>query len=95
MPDLIQTEHVPNSRLARPTKKSIKNKTQKMKSHGNCIKIHQTTGHMTEFNSKFCQKTGRTKQNTKKCQPAAGDMPDLIQTEHVPNSWLARPKKIK
>ena len=26
----------------------------------------------------------------KKCQPAAGD-----KTEHVPNSWLACPSKIK
>ena len=32
--------------------------------------------------------------NHKKCQPAAGDMPDLIQTVHVPSSWLARPIKI-
>ena len=28
---------------------------------------------------------------TEKCQPAAWDMPDLIQTEHVPSSWLTRP----
>ena len=27
----------------------------------------------------------------KKCQPAAGDRPDLIQTESVPDSWLAHP----
>ena len=26
---------------------------------------------------------------TKKCQPDAGDMPDLIQTEHVPSTGLA------
>ena len=30
--------------------------------------------------------------NIKKCQPPAGDMPDLIQTEHVPNRRLAHPK---
>ena len=30
---------------------------------------------------------------TKKCQPVAGDMPDLIQTEHVPSKGLARPYK--
>ena len=30
---------------------------------------------------------------TKKCQPAAGDIPDLIQTEYVPSSGLARPNK--
>ena len=29
---------------------------------------------------------------TKKCQPVAGDMPDLIQTEHVPSKGLARPQ---
>ena len=30
---------------------------------------------------------------TKKCQPAAGDTPDLIKTECVPDSGLARPNK--
>ena len=30
---------------------------------------------------------------TKKCQPAAGDRPDLIQTAPVPSSWLARQKQ--
>ena len=28
----------------------------------------------------------------KKCQPAAGDMADLIKTAHVPSSRLARPQ---
>ena len=28
---------------------------------------------------------------TKKCQPPAGDMPDLIQTVHVPSRGLACP----
>ena len=43
------------------------------------------------------QKISKTKKNIKikKFQPAAGDMPDIIQAEHVPSSWLARQKKIK
>ena len=40
----------------------------------------------------FCRITG-SQIKTKKCQPAAGDTPDLIQTEFVANSGLARPKK--
>ena len=34
-------------------------------------------------------------EKTKMCQPAASNMPDLIQTVHVADSWLARPKKLK
>ena len=34
----------------------------------------------------------KNKIKTKKCQPAARDIPDLIQTECVPDSWLACPK---
>ena len=30
---------------------------------------------------------------TKKCQPVAGDMPDLIQTVHVPSKRAGTPKK--
>ena len=155
MPDLIQTEHVPNSWLARPPKKNIKNKKQikimskpakngpmtnqvnqnlpenwacktknkkvsaccwgHARSNSNWACPQQLAGTPPQKNikkkntkdnqnlpekwyndnksTKICQKTGRAKPKTKKCQPAAGDMPDLIQTEHVPNSWLARPPK--
>ena len=75
MPDLIQTEHVPSSWLARPNKKITK--TRKSKKMSKTEKSKQTPK----------QKTN------KKCQPAAGDMPDIIQTEHVPSSWLACPNK--
>ena len=40
---------------------------------------------------KSCLKTGLEK--TKKCQPADSDTPDLIQTECVTDSGLARPNK--
>ena len=39
-------------------------------------------------------KKSQNKKNikTKKCQPAAGDRPDLIQTAPVPSRGLARPQ---
>ena len=81
MADLIQTAHVPNSRLARPPKKiSERKKSNKIK--------NKVRGQ----NNCYCSKN--VVQKTKKCQPAAGDMADLIKTDHVPNSRLARHKKI-
>ena len=41
----------------------------------------------------FYPQTNTTCTKTKKCQPAAGDWPDLIQTEPVPSRGLARPPK--
>ena len=38
-------------------------------------------------------KENTTDKNTKKCQPAARDAPDLIQTECIPDRGLARPNK--
>ena len=35
----------------------------------------------------------QSENKTKKCQPAAGDTPDLIQTECVTNSRLTHPNK--
>ena len=96
MPDLIQTEHVPNSWLARPTKKSTKKpKNQKCHKKKNRVKNSQAAGPLTRYSEQSSQLTGCAKTKTKKCQPAAGDMPDLIQTEHVPNSRLAHPTKKK
>ena len=37
-------------------------------------------------------KSSNTNIKTTKCQPPAGNMPDLIQTVHVPSRGLARPK---
>ena len=80
MPDLIQTEHVPSKGLARPQNKNKlneKNKNTKKTSH---IQVRKEVVSTVVSNK------------TKKCQPVAGDMPDLIQTEHVPSKGLARPK---
>ena len=64
LPDLIQTEHVPSSRLAWPKKSTEREKKSNRKSN-----------YLSSNNKKV-----------NKCQPAAGDRPDLIQTE---------PKKLK
>ena len=69
-PDLIQTEPVPSTGLARQTKYIVK------------ISRVQVTD---------CSRVQVTKMiKTKKCQPDAGDRPDLIQTEPVPSTGLAR-----
>ena len=82
MSDLIQTEHVPSSWLALPSKKNIK-----PEKYTN-ITLANTNKHTRPSCEVAC-----TYIKTKKCQPANGDIPDLIQTEHVPSSWLARPTK--
>ena len=90
MPDLIQTEHVPSRGLARPHKKI--NRTKKLKY---TKKILQAIVCNSSQKVPYQQKSRKLKNiKTKKCQPAAGDMPDLIQTEHVPSRGLARPHKI-
>ena len=71
--DLIKTEFVADSWLARQNKKSTKMKNNKSKLLSN------------EINSNL--------HKTKKCQPAAGHRPDLIKTESVADSWLARQNK--
>ena len=115
-PDLIKTECVPNSGLARPIKKI--NRTKKLK-----VKIHYTPsprggGFPARLQVRNVQQSPdrgggfparlqvmnvqlytdiflkiHKKNKRKKCQPAAGDTPDLIKTECVPNSGLARPNK--
>ena len=74
-PDLIQTECVSDSGLARPNKKI---KTERKNSNPKIIMNFQPTGSNIKY---------------KKCQPAARDTPDLIQTECVSDSGLARPTK--
>ena len=44
-----------------------------------------------ESSTKNYRKNGKIK--VKKCQPAARDAPDLIQTECIPDRGLARPQK--
>ena len=80
-PDLIQTECVADSWLARQNKKITKHKTHKL---SNVHKTFQPSGTRSNYN---------TTNKTKKCQPAASHTPDLIQTECVADSWLARQNK--
>ena len=87
MPDLIQTEHVPSRGLTRP-KKYTKHENNKMKIRMDSTNVTLVGTHKL---TKLTSVPPNTK--TKKCQPAAGDMPDLIQTEHVPSRGLTRPKK--
>ena len=83
-PDLIQTAPVPDSWLARQIKI---NRTKNFENTKNC-------GKWTENRVKIFFKSNPTNIKTKKCQPAARDRPDLIQTAPVPDSWLARQIKI-
>ena len=69
-PDLIQTEPVPSTGLARQTNYISK------------ISRVQVTDTSRVQVTKYIK--------TKKCQPDAGDRPDLIQTEPVPSIGLAR-----
>ena len=87
MPDLIQTEHVPSKGLARP-KKNIKHENNKMK-------ICMESTDVTLVNGSKLTKSFSVQSNTKtkKCQPTAGDMPDLIKTVHVPSRGLTRHQK--
>ena len=85
-PDLIQTECVADRGLARPnTKKSTERKKYKYKKlNGKLFDLHQRSGSVNvELNII----------KTKKCHPAAGGMPDLIQTAHAPSSRVSRPNK--
>ena len=77
-PDLIQTVCVPDRGLAR-LKKLTERKTSKMKNKFELVCTHRGP-HIIK--------------NTKKCQPAARDTPDLIQTVCVPDRGLARSKKL-
>ena len=72
-PDLIQTEPVPSTGLARNKNKNQLN--EKLK--------NDKTNYLSSVNNNI---------KTKKCQPDAGDRPDLIQTEPVPSTGLARNK---
>ena len=96
MTDLIQTVHVPNSGLTRPTKKisERKNKINKKlkRTDGKRTKSCRKEGAMTDGKCNKTYQNNIVTKKTKKCQPAAGDMTDLIQTDHVPNSRLTRPK---
>ena len=98
MPDLIQTEHINSSGLACPKKNKNKKSTV---NHINgkkkifCLKNGKDPDDKW-IKGQFLPKSWKSKHNknpTKKCQPAAGDMPDLIQTEHVPSRGLACPQK--
>ena len=87
-PDLIQTEPAPNRGLARPQNK--KNKNTKTK-----VRNTQDNSDVTlNIKDKYTSPVDKIQvcKKTKKCQPPAGDMSDLIQTAHVPNRGLARPK---
>ena len=82
-PDLIQTECVTDSGLARQKKLTERKK----------YKIHTKKMNLKSHLSPVMIKSHENKK-TKKCQPAAGDTPDLIQTECVTDSGLARQKKL-
>ena len=88
-PDLIQTECVPDSGLARQIqKKSTERKKYKSKKKLHSIDV--TLANVNKPTSMSSQQSVSQIQKTKKCQPAAWDTPDLIQTECVPDSGLAR-----
>ena len=56
-------------------------------------KVILVQGHKLTSTSSTVSVTHQVKSiKTKKCQPADGDLPDLIQTVHVPSSGLARPQ---
>ena len=82
--DLIQTMPVPSSGLSRP-KKINRTKNKKIEKRNYLSNV--TLAQIDELTSSI-------KIKTQKCQPAAGDRLDLIQTTPVPSSGLARPKKI-
>ena len=85
-PDLIQTVSVPDKGLARPHKKI--HRTKKLKSKKKDYK------HVPLVEKdKWKRLHSNVKIKTKKCQPFAGDRPDLIQTVSVPDKGLARPNK--
>ena len=92
-PDLIQTESVPSRGLARPQKNYLSDVTITVKGEDKPpddkwikgVKFWQTSGQCSNEKKSI---------KSKKCQPAAGDRPDLIQTEPVPSRGLARPQKI-
>ena len=79
--DLIQTDGVPDSGLSRPKIKISERKKLKYK---NVKKVENKSGSNCSQNSCYIK--------TKKCQPAARDTTDLIQTDGVPDSGLSRPK---
>ena len=99
MPDLIQTEHVPSSWLARSKNKNQQNEKYKIQNENylsdvTMISLDKPTKLFSvgKNTKSRCYVNVLSTKKQQKCQPAAGDMPDLIQTEHVPSSWLARPK---
>ena len=84
-PDLIQTECVPDRGLARHTKKNKLNAKKKIENSRNITDVTLVeAGKLTKLFSLSKIK------KTLKWQPAARDTPDLIQTECVPDSGLAR-----
>ena len=75
---------------------SITTLEEKLSRMSNIVCKNSTNVTLTE-NEKptklFYPQRNTTCKKTKKCQPAAGDWPDLIQTEPVPSRGLARPPK--
>ena len=84
-PDLIQTECVADSWLARPKNKSFKSRKTKM------TDVSLKSSKTVSLKSSKCVKIIKTK----KCQPAASHMLDLIQTECVADRGLAHLKTKK
>ena len=89
MPDLIQTEHVPSRGLARQKNKNKLNEKYKIqkKLHSKKLKVQAPVVKVVKI-----VKVVKVPKKSKKCQPPAGNMPDLIQTVHVPSRGLARHK---
>ena len=79
--DLIQTDGIPDSGLSRHNKKNISER-KKLK-----IKKINTVGPVSDCFRGSCYK------KTQKCQPAARDATDLIQTDGIPDSGLSRHNK--
>ena len=86
--DLIQTTCVPDSRLARLNKKNKLNVKKKNENKENSTKV--TLVEVNKLTKLFSQSINT---KTKKCQAAARDTMDLIQTTCVPDSRLARLNK--
>ena len=105
MTDLIQTVHVADSGLARPKKLTERKNIKKEKNHKMKNKDRKTL-RCTRARKKGAKATSSSlspgmsvicmvkMERLKKCQPAASNMTDLIQTAHVADSGLARSKKL-
>ena len=83
--DLIQTMCVPGRGLARHKNKNKQNVKQKKRKRNYFTNI-------TLASKEKSTKSTKSKQNKQKCQPAARDTLDLIQTMCVPGRGLARHK---